>query len=89
MSQPEDLRDDFYRFLNVVSGFCQEVEVSKSMCGMGGVKSYNELLSSCTGFKLATIEEFNRFHNEGYTGGDFQHIFLDAFLTVRFDTLIS
>jgi hypothetical protein len=85
---PEDQRDDFYKYLNLISGYCQNVEISLSMHGLGGVKSIDELIKNATGFELATIKEFFQFHLDGYSGGDFQHIFLDAFLSVRFDMQI-
>lgn len=86
---PKDQRDDFYKYLNLVSGCCQSVEICLSMSGLGGVITIDELLKKSSGFELATINEFTRFHKEGYTGGDFQHIFLDAFLSVRTEMLMS
>jgi len=85
---PEDKRDDFYKFLNLISGYCQNVEVSLSMHGLGGAKGIDELIANATGFELATIKEFFKFHLEGYSGGDFQHIFLDAYMSVRFEMLV-
>lgn len=86
---PKDQRDDFYKYLNLVSGYCQNAKISLSMSGSGGALSIEELLKKSTGFELATLKEFIRFHKEGYSGGDFQHIFLDAFLSIRFDMEMS
>jgi hypothetical protein len=85
---PRSKRDDFYKYLNLISGYCQSAEVSLSMSGLGGAISIEELLNKSAGFELATIREFIRFHKEGYSGGDFQHIFLNAFLSIRADMLI-
>lgn len=78
LDQPKDQRDDFYKYFNLVSGYCQNAEISMSMSGLGGVITIEELLNKSSGFELATLKEFVRFHKEGYSGGDFQHIFLDA-----------
>jgi hypothetical protein len=86
---PMDQRDNFYKYLNLISGYCQSVEVSLSMSGLGGALPIEKLLEKSSGFELATIKEFLIFHKEGYSGGDFQHIFLDAFLSVRFDMLLE
>lgn len=85
---PENKRDDFYRFLNLISGYCQRAEVSLTMSGLGGVIPIEELLNKVSGFELSTIQEFIRFHKEGYSQGDFQHIFLDAFLFLRINMLL-
>jgi hypothetical protein len=86
---PEDQRDDFYKFLNLISGYCQGAEISLSMSGIGGVISIEELLEKSSGFELATLKEFIRFCKEGYSGGDFQHIFMDAYLSTRTDMLMQ
>jgi hypothetical protein len=85
---PRSKRDDFYKHLNLISGYCQSAEISLSMSGLGGVISIEELLNKAAGFKPATIREFIRFYKEGYSGGDFQHIFLNAFLSIRADMII-
>jgi|WetSurMetagenome_2_1015567.scaffolds.fasta_scaffold237776_2 hypothetical protein len=82
---------DLYTIFNIISGYIQEVEVSATFgeYSLGGAKSLTALIESSTGFKLATIEEFLRFHAEGFSGGDFQHIFLEAYLTIRFNITIA
>lgn len=89
MNFPKDQRDNFYQYLNIISGYCQNVEISTCMSGMGGVLSVEELISKSSGFELATIKEFITFHKEGYSGGDFQHIFLNMFLSIRTDMLLT
>jgi hypothetical protein len=57
---------------------------------MGGAKSLPELLASTTdAFQLATYNEYVSFCKQGYSGGDFQHIFLEAYLSVRCDMLCA
>ena len=85
---PKSQRDDFYKCLNLISSYCQSAEVSMSMSGLGGAITIEELLNQSSGFKLATIKEFIRFHEEGYSGGDFQHIFLEAYLSLRTDMIM-
>lgn len=85
----DQIKVTFYTLLSLISGYCQDAEVSLSMTGMGGVISIEELLQNSSGFKLATIKEFLRFHKDGYSGGDFQHIFLDTFLSVLTDKCLS
>lgn len=85
----KDQRDDFYKYLNLISGYCQSAEISHSMHGMGGAITIEELLKRTTGFEHATIQEFTRFHKEGYSGGDFQHIFLEAYLSIRTEMILS
>lgn len=87
LSLPKDQRDNFYKYFNLISGYCQNAEISLSMNGLGGAITIKKLLNKSSEFELATLKEFIRFHNEGYTSGDFQHIFLDAFLSVRFSIL--
>ena len=86
---PKDQRDDFYKHLNLISGYCQSVEISLTMSGLGGALPIEKLLEKSSGFELATIKEFLTFHKDGYSGGDFQHIFLDAFLSLRTDMILS
>ena len=85
---PKESRDDFYTHLNLISGYAQSADVSLFMSNLGGAKTIDELLDSTSGFEQATIKEFIRFHEEGYSGGDFQHIFLEAFLIIRTDMLL-
>lgn len=85
---PKDQRDDFYKYFNLVSGYCLNAEICMSMSGLGGAITIEELLNKSSGFELATLKEFIRFHKEGYSGGDFQHIFLNAFLSIRADMLM-
>ena len=86
---PKDQRDDFYKYLNLISGYCQNAQISLIMGGPDGVITIEEFLNKSSGFELATLKEFIRFHKEGYSGGDFQHIFLDAFLSIRTEMLMS
>ena len=81
----EKERSDFYYHLTLVAGYCQSVEISSTMCGMGGALSIEELLQTSTGFKNATFTEFLKFYKEGYSSEDFMHIFMDAYLSIRID----
>jgi len=86
---PRGQRKDFYKHLNLISGYCQSVEISLEMDNIGGIIPLKELLNKSKGFKLATIKEFAQFHKDGYSGGDFQHIFFNAFLSVMFDIVYT
>ena len=88
LSLSKDDRNDFYTHLNRISGYAQSADVSMLMGTLGGAKTIDELINSTSGFEQATIKEFIKFHKEGYSGGDFQHIFLDAFLSIRADMLL-
>ena len=89
LNLPKEKRDDFYKHLNLISGYCQDADISMSMGNLGGAKSVEQLLWTTSGFEHATIKEFLKFHKEGYSGSDFQHIFLNAFLNVRMEMLLS
>jgi hypothetical protein len=95
---PEVERKEFWKFLVMVSGLVQSVDVALSLNGLGGAcKTVEELrakihavqpeLTSRMRFELATLDEFERFYKDGYSAGDFQHIFLDTYMTVRFDMM--
>lgn len=88
MGMDKKERGDFYRHLNVISGYTQDVDVSMSMGGMGGCKTIEEYKNSSIGMERATIEEYIRFLEIGYSGGDFQHIFFEAYMCIRVDMLM-
>jgi hypothetical protein len=78
-------KDRLYDILNEVSGHVLSCEASLVFGGdLGGCPTINELLEKSSGFELATIKEYSRLREFGYSESDFQHIFLKAFLEVCF-----
>jgi hypothetical protein len=80
---------DLGELLNDVSGACQKVEISSSLSGIGGCLTLVELQEKSSGFTLATIKEFIKFHNQEYTDCDFIHIFLNFYYSVALDYLFG
>ena len=69
----------FWETLNVISGACQDNDLLEAFGGG----------APCTDpFLLATKKEYAILHSEGYSGGDFQLIFLQTWIEVVTDLLI-
>ena len=81
------VNDDFYSLLNYIAGEGQSVELCSSFAGLGGGKTYEQLLESHKDAPL--IIELKSFFDQGYTAGDFQHIFLDAYLNVKMEMIVN
>lgn len=67
----------FWDLMGYVSGEAQGVHIH-STCG--GCLPYDDWHTSHQDKPL--IEEYRKFHKDGYSEADFQHIFMDAYLDV-------
>jgi hypothetical protein len=81
---PKDARGQaFWPAMVDVSGWCQSVEIEATMSPHCAVDT------PTTAWHGAVRKEFQRLYALGYSGGDFQHILLECWLTVMGDILLS
>lgn len=82
-----DTKSRFWEILNFVSGEAQSVEMSVGFEGIGGCIGIDSLLAKSECKPL--ISELIIFNDLGYSGGDFQHILLAAYLDVAMESALN
>ena len=78
---------DFYKLLNHVADIAQTVEISTDFDGACGAIKYEEHLEKCT--DKVPMVEIKKLIDQGYTASDVMHIYLDAYLKVRGNMVLS